>query len=92
MPPEDARALLLRIAPRIGEQAERIAAVCAGVPLALRQAAGTLAERPDLSPASYASRLESGKAKLGHLREIGHPDAEEAAARVEALRGRMGAG
>jgi tetratricopeptide (TPR) repeat protein len=65
MPPEDARALLLRIAPRIGEQAERIAAVCAGVPFALRQAAGTLAERPDLSPASYASRLESGKAKLG---------------------------
>lgn len=65
MPPGDARALLLRIAPRIGEQAERIAAACAGVPLALRQAAGTLAERPDLSPASYASRLESGKAKLG---------------------------
>jgi tetratricopeptide (TPR) repeat protein len=65
MPPEDARALLLQIAPRIGEQAERIAAVCAGVPFALRQAAGTLAERPDLSPASYASRLESGKAKLG---------------------------
>src|SRR6266545_402519 len=32
---------------------------------ALRQAAGTLAERPDLSPASYASRLESGTAKLG---------------------------
>jgi tetratricopeptide (TPR) repeat protein len=65
MPPEDARDLLLQIAPRIGEQAERIAAVCAGVPFALRQAAGTLAERPDLSPASYASRLESGKAKLG---------------------------
>jgi tetratricopeptide (TPR) repeat protein len=65
MPPQDARALLLRIAPRIGEQAERIAAVCAGVPFALRQAAGTLAERPDLSPASYASRLESGTAKLG---------------------------
>ncbi len=65
MPPEDARALLLRIAPRIVEQAERIAAVCAGLPLALRQAAGTLAERPDLSPASYASRLESGTAKLG---------------------------
>jgi tetratricopeptide (TPR) repeat protein len=65
MPPEDARALLLRIAPRIGEQAEQIAAVCAGVPFALRQAAGTLAERPDLSPAAYAYRLEGGKAKLG---------------------------
>jgi len=65
MPLEDARALLLRIAPRIGEQAERIATVCAGVPFALRQAAGTLAERPDLSPTSYASRLESGTAKLG---------------------------
>lgn len=65
MPPEDARDLLLRIAPRIGGQAERISTVCAGVPFALRQAAGTLAERPDLSPASYASRLESGAAKLG---------------------------
>lgn len=65
MPLEDARALLLQIAPRIGDQADRIAEVCAGVPFALRQAAGTLTERPDLSPVSYASRLESFKARLG---------------------------
>jgi tetratricopeptide (TPR) repeat protein len=65
MPADEARALLLRIAPRIGNQADRIAELCAGVPFALRQAAGTLAERPDLSPASYASRLASGKARLG---------------------------
>src|SRR6266545_838777 len=49
MPLEDARALLLQIAPRIGDQADRIAEICTGVPLALRQAAGTIAERPDLS-------------------------------------------
>ncbi len=65
MPPEEARALLLRIAPRIGDQAARLAGICAGVPLALRQAAGTLAERPDLTPATYAERLASGKARLG---------------------------
>jgi len=63
--PADARAFLLRIAPRIGDQADRIAGVCAGVPFALRQAAGTLLVRPDLSPASYASRLASGNARLG---------------------------
>jgi hypothetical protein len=50
MPPEEARTLLLRIAPRIGDQADRIVDICAGVPFSLRQAAGTLAERPDLSP------------------------------------------
>jgi len=65
MQPEEARALLLRIAPRIGDQAARLAAICAGVPLALRQAAGTLAERPDLTPSVYAERLASGKARLG---------------------------
>ena len=65
MPLEEARALLLRITPRIGNQADRIARICAGLPFALRQAAGALAERPDLSPASYAGRLESGKAQLG---------------------------
>ena len=29
--------------------------------------------------------------RVDYLREIGHPEAEEAAAEVEALRGRMGA-
>jgi hypothetical protein len=65
LPLEEARALLLRIAPRIGDQADRVAEICAGVPIALRHAAGTLAERPDLTPASYALRLASGKARLG---------------------------
>jgi tetratricopeptide (TPR) repeat protein len=64
LPPEEARALLLRVAPRIGDQADRLAEICTGVPFALRQAAGTLSERPDLSPASYVSRLESRKARL----------------------------
>ena len=40
----DARALLLTIAPRIGEWADKIAALCGYLPLALRLAASALAK------------------------------------------------
>lgn len=62
---EDARDLLLRITPRIGEEADRIATLCAGLPFALRQAAGALSERPDLTSARYADRLAKEKGRLG---------------------------
>ena len=65
LPLEDARALLLRITPRIGKDADRIAEICAGLPFALLQAAGTLSERPDLAPARYAEQLAGEKARLG---------------------------
>jgi tetratricopeptide (TPR) repeat protein len=65
LPLQDARALLLRIAPRIGKDADRIAEICAGLPFALLQAAGTLSERPDLAPARYADQLAGEKARLG---------------------------
>lgn len=42
--PDDARQLLLKIAPRIGEHADEIAQLCGYLPLALRMAAGALAE------------------------------------------------
>jgi tetratricopeptide (TPR) repeat protein len=64
MPLAEARDLLLRITPRIGDQADRIAEICTGVPFALRQAAGTLSERFDLSPTFYAARLEGKRAQL----------------------------
>jgi tetratricopeptide (TPR) repeat protein len=65
LPAGDARALLLRISPRIGSAAEELAPLCGGLPLALRLAASTLAVRPDLSASAYASRLAEGIERLG---------------------------
>ncbi len=64
MPEEDAKALLLRIAPRIGGAADEIARLCGRLPLALRLAGSALAERLDLSPSEYARRFKEGKEKL----------------------------
>ena len=64
LPPEDARALLLAICPRIGALADELARVCGGLPLALRAAGSALAERIDLSPAAYRRRLEQAQARL----------------------------
>jgi tetratricopeptide (TPR) repeat protein len=64
LPPADARALLLTIAPRIGAEAEVIAKLCGYLPLALRLAASALAERVDLSPQDYARRLTNAQERL----------------------------
>jgi tetratricopeptide (TPR) repeat protein len=64
LPPEDARKLLLKIAPRIGDHADAIAKLCGYLPEALRPAASTLAERADLSPADYVMRLEESRTRL----------------------------
>ncbi len=61
LPEDDARALLLRIAPRIGPAADEIARLCGRLPLALRLAGSALAERLNLSPADYFRRLKEGK-------------------------------
>lgn len=61
---EDARALLLKLVPRIGDQADKIASVCGGLPQALRLAAGTLAEHPDLTVEEYVKRLADRKNRL----------------------------
>jgi predicted ATPase len=61
---EAAVALLLRLAPRIGERAAVLAEVCGRLPLALRLAGGTLAEREDVDPAEYASRLQAEQSRL----------------------------
>lgn len=64
LPPEDARAFLRCLVPWIGDEDERIAELCGYLPLALRLAGGTLAERRDLSPAEYAGCLAEGKGRL----------------------------
>jgi tetratricopeptide (TPR) repeat protein len=65
LPPEDARQLLLKIAPRIKTHADEIAQLCGRLPLALRLAASALAERANLSPADYVRRLSDAKTRLG---------------------------
>ncbi len=57
MSKEDALDLLLKIAPRIGSESDEIARLCGWLPLALRLAGSTLAERLDLSPPEYSRRL-----------------------------------
>lgn len=48
--------------------ARRIVALCGGLPLAIRIAAGRLATRPGLSAAEYAARLADDSRRLDELR------------------------
>ncbi|HEV2177593.1 MAG TPA: tetratricopeptide repeat protein [Terriglobia bacterium] len=64
LPPTDAKALLLVIAPRIDGEAETISRLCGYLPLALRLAASAIAERMDLAPADYARRLADENERL----------------------------
>ena len=64
MRPAEAEELLVRIAPRVGEQAEALAKLCGYLPLALRLAASALAERPDIKPADYVRRLTGEQKRL----------------------------
>jgi tetratricopeptide (TPR) repeat protein len=62
---EEARRLLLSVAPRIGGQADVIADLCGRLPLALRLAAGALAERVDVDAADYTRRLSDIRERVG---------------------------
>jgi len=64
LPLDKACELLLEIAPRIGNRAESLAKVCGRLPIALRNAAGALAEKKDLSVPEYAKRLNDKVALL----------------------------
>ena len=63
--PEDAQALLLRIAGRIGDRAGEMAGLCGYLPLALRLAGSLLAEREDLGVETYLRRLGEEQTRLG---------------------------
>jgi tetratricopeptide (TPR) repeat protein len=64
LPPQDAKDLLLEIAPRIDGEADAIARLCGYLPLALRLAAMAIAERIDLAPTDYRQRLADEKQRL----------------------------
>lgn len=68
LPEDEACELLLSIAGRIGDRAKELAKLCGYLPIALRNAAGAIAEREDLSVAEYEHRL-SDKKKLLELVE-----------------------
>jgi len=62
--PADARSLLLRIAPRIGEWADEIAKLCGFLPHALRLAASALTKYVNLKPPDYVQRLQDEQQRL----------------------------
>lgn len=64
LPQYEADALLLSIAPNIGDQKDTIAELCGHLPLALRLAASALAERADLNAADYARLLSDTRKRL----------------------------
>jgi len=67
MSPKEARALIRVIAPGVkAGEADEIAKLCDYLPLAIRLAAGALAEREDLPPAQYARRLGDLLGNLGN--------------------------
>jgi hypothetical protein len=67
LPLDDAKKLLLESAGRIGEHAGELAEICGRLPIALRNAAYALKEKPNISVADYMKRLEDAKVRLGLL-------------------------
>lgn len=80
-----ARDLLLKICERTGEHAGRIAELCGRLPLALRMAASTLAERPEMTPEALIERLAAKL--LEQLSEVDRAIAVSEAMLEEDLRG-----
>jgi tetratricopeptide (TPR) repeat protein len=64
MEQEEAQALLLKIAPRIGRQAEALAQVCGRLPLALRLAGSLLAVQEHIKTAQYVRQLRESRELL----------------------------
>ncbi len=58
LPEAEARDLLLKLMPRIGNHAERVAELCGHLPLALRLAVGALSGNPALLIEDYLEKLE----------------------------------
>ncbi len=71
LPPDKARELLLRIAPRIGGHADSIAKSCGCLPLALRAAASLVAVTADLDPGRYARDLADERTRLEKIGKEG---------------------
>ncbi|MCH7662714.1 MAG: hypothetical protein IH859_02465 [Chloroflexi bacterium] len=67
MDKKDAKTLLLKIAPRIKQGADKIAKLCDYLPLALRVAASALAERADLDVMTFIQLLDKTETRLKML-------------------------
>ncbi len=64
LPLEDAKKFLLSICERIGEHAEELADLCGCLPIALRNAASVLREKPNMGVAGYIKRLAESRVRL----------------------------
>ena len=64
LPGEDAKELVLAIAPRLGDLAEELCRLCDYLPLALRVAASAVQIHADLSPQDYLVKLRDTVARL----------------------------
>ncbi|MGC9515399.1 ATP-binding protein, partial [Methanocrinis sp.] len=64
LPLDDARKLLLEICERIGDHAEELAKLCGCLPIALRNAASPLREKPNLIVANYIKKLGDARERL----------------------------
>jgi tetratricopeptide (TPR) repeat protein len=81
MLPDDARALLKELAPRLDDAgAGQIAKLCGCLPLALRIAGNYLALNDDQTLEAYAGLLDSERDRLSHLRAPDDPDLDVEAA------------
>ncbi|MBN1513069.1 MAG: tetratricopeptide repeat protein [Phycisphaerae bacterium] len=77
LPPPDAAALLLKIAPRIAADAARLAELCGRLPLALCLAGGALAARKTLAVDAYVRRLTDTEKRLQALDKYRDQTAEK---------------
>ncbi len=64
---EEARQLLLEIAPRAEPAAEQICKLCGYLPLALRAAGSLLGITADLDPLDYAAQLQDARSRLERI-------------------------
>lgn len=71
MKPAEARELLLKICPRIGDPAEELARLCGYLPLALRAAGSLLAVKSDLRPSRYLEEIRSERTRLERIGKEG---------------------
>ena len=62
--PEEARALLLTIEPRIGQYASEMAKLAGNLPLALRLMASAMVQFRNISPQDYLKRLANAQERL----------------------------
>lgn len=70
LPMNDARDLLLKIAPRVGSSADQLADLCGFLPLALRVVGSVLQDRLDLKPTDCLKLLENREHRLQILDKV----------------------